>query len=339
MIDELNTKLGLSLDPKPNFSRGIDKDDIGQPPPGGFLVIGSSNTSRTADALRLAGQKVTHIKTTNWKPTPDGIISLTDHVREARRNCHHKAIVFHLLDNILYIGRRPDGTTAHSKRGEDGIYHVEGDLIVADKEAQYNLYKALKPVLTAAGSGPIIIITPLPRYVNQGCCSNSLYVTNRDKPEFNSDITHSLAEVRNNWRSFLFVDNLQRISIVNPQPIFDTLPDGNGWGPDDPVHPLPVIHSEMSNIIIRNTEYLINKNSRKEDAAGPVPGIWGGQARIGPEWSGIGTSWNGGSGGRGRGMGRGRPGGHRGFRGQSSYSATRYGDHEEGRDRRRSRFN
>ena len=40
MIDELNTKLGLSLDPKPNFSRGIDKEDIGQPPPGGYLVNG-----------------------------------------------------------------------------------------------------------------------------------------------------------------------------------------------------------------------------------------------------------------------------------------------------------
>ena len=198
MIDELNTKLGLSLDPKPNFSRGIDKEDIGQPPPGGYLVIGSSNASRTADALRQAGQRVTLIKTTNWKPTPAGIISLTDHVREAKKNCHHKAIVFHLLDNILYMGRKPDGTTAHSKRGEDGIYHVEGDLVVADKEAQYSLYKALKPVLTAARSGPIIIITPLPRYVNQGCCSSSHHVTNRNKPEFTTDITRSLTEVRNN---------------------------------------------------------------------------------------------------------------------------------------------
>ena len=117
MIDKLNTKLGLSLDPKPNFSRGIDKEDIGPPPPGGYLVIGSSNASRTADALRQAGQRVTLIKTTNWKPTPDGIISLTDHVREAKKNCHHKAIVFHLLDNILYMGRKPDGNTAHSKRG------------------------------------------------------------------------------------------------------------------------------------------------------------------------------------------------------------------------------
>ena len=105
----------------------------------------------------------------------------------------------------------------------------------------------------------IIIITPLPRYVNQGCCSSSHHVTNRDKPEFTSDITRSLAEVRNNWRSFLFVDNLRWISVGNPQPIFDNLPDGNGWGLDDPVHPLPAVHSELANIIIRNTDYLINK--------------------------------------------------------------------------------
>ena len=49
MIDELNSKLGLALDPKPSFSRGIDKDDAAQYPPGGYLVIGSSNASRTAN--------------------------------------------------------------------------------------------------------------------------------------------------------------------------------------------------------------------------------------------------------------------------------------------------
>ena len=103
------------------------------------------------------------------------------------------------------------------------------------------------------------------------------------------------------------MDNLQRVSIVNLQPIFDTLPDGNGWGLDDPVHPLPAVHSEMANIIIRNTDYLINKTSRKEDTAGHIPGDWGGQGRIGPEWSGAGSNWRGGSGGRGRGLVRGRP--------------------------------
>ena len=225
MIDELNSKLGLALDPKPSFSRGIDKDDAAQYPPGGYLVIGSSNASRTADALKQAGQGVTLIKTTNWKPTPAGIISLTDHVREAQKNANHKATVFHLLDNILYMGRKPDGTTAHSKRGEDGLYHIEGELVVADKEAQFTLYKALKPALTAAGSGPILVVTPIPRYVKQSCCTNSTHVTNRTKVDFYADLSRSLVQVRNNWRSFLFVDNLRRISVINPLPLFHNLPE------------------------------------------------------------------------------------------------------------------
>ena len=135
------------------------------------------------------------------------------------------------------------------------------------------------------------------------------------------------------------MDNLRRISVVNPQLIFNTLPDRNGLGPDDPVHPLPAVHSEMANIIIRTTDYLINKTSRRDDTAVDSPGDWGGQGRIGLEWSGIGSNWRGGSGGRGRGLGRGRPGGHRGFRGQPSYPATRYVDQEDVRDRRRPRFN
>ena len=89
------------------------------------------------------------------------------------------------------------------------------------------------------------------------------------------------------------MDNLRRISVVNPQLIFNTLPDSNGLGLDDPVHPLPAVHSEMANIIIRTTDYLINKTSRRDDTAVDSPGDWGGQGRIGLEWSGIGSNWRG----------------------------------------------
>ena len=193
--------------------------------------------------------------------------------REAQKNAHHKATVFHLLDNILYMGRKPDGTTAHSRRGEDGIYHVEGELVVGDKEAQFTLYKALKPALTAAGSGPILVITPIPRYVKQGCCPNATHVTNRSKVDFYTDLSRSPVEVRNNWRSFLFVDNLRRISVINPLPLFDNLPEAEGWGPDDPVHPLPPLHRELANLIIRNTDYLASKLTvivRREEEPDPA---------------------------------------------------------------------
>ena len=96
-------------------------------------------------------------------------------------------------------------------------------------------------------------MTPLPRYVLKGCCNNTLHVTNREKPGFNEELARNLAEVRNNWRSFLFVDNLRRVSVINPQPLFDNLPACDSWGPEDPVHPLPAVHKELANLIIRNT--------------------------------------------------------------------------------------
>ena len=341
MIDELNSKLGLALDPKPTFSRGIDKEDAAQYPPGGYLVIGSSNASRTADALKQAGQGVTLIKTTNWKPTPAGIIALTDHVREAQKNANHKATVFHLLDNILYMGRKPDGTTCHSKRGEDGTYHLEGELVVADKEAQFTLYKALKPALTAAGNGPILVVTPIPRYVKKSCCSNSTHVTNRTKADFYSDLSRSLTEVRNNWRTFLFVDNLRRISVINPLPLFDNLPEEEGWGPDDPVHPLPPVHRELANLIIRNTDYLANKTASSGDRSGAGPGMDVSQRRPGREWTGIGGGWRPAYSGSGRGHWEGRLGtyrGSRGHRGHRGHPVTRYHEEEEAGQRRRQSF-
>ena len=338
MIDELNSKLGLALDPKPSFSRGIDKYDAAQYPPGGYLVIGSSNASRTADALKQAGQGVTLIKTTNWKPTPAGIISITDHVREAQKNANHKATVFHLLDNILYMGRKPDGTTAHSKRMEDGMYHIEGELVVADKEAQFTLYKALKPALTAAGSGPILVVTPLPRYVKKGCCTDNTHVTNRTKADFYSDLSRSLTEVRNNWRTFLFVDNLRRISVINPLPLFDNLPEDEGWGPDDPVHPLPPVHRELANLIIRNAEYLASKPATGGERSGAGSSLGTIQRRPGREWTGTGGGWRPANPGRGRGHWDSRPGSYRSSRGHRSHHGTRCHDEDEEGERRRPRF-
>ena len=57
----------------------------------------------------------------------------------------------------------------HSKRDQKGVYHVEGDLILAAKESQLSIYHLLKPIFMAAGSKPFLLITPFPRYMLQAC--------------------------------------------------------------------------------------------------------------------------------------------------------------------------
>ena len=163
-------------------------------------------------------------------------------------------------------------------------------------------------------------------------------MTNRTKVDFYTDLSRSLIEVRNNWRSFLFVDNLRRISVINPLPLFDNLPEEEGWGPDDPVHPLPPLHRELANLIIRNTDYLASKPNISGERGGTGSGMEASQRRPGREWTGTGGGWRPADSRRGRSHWEGRLGNYRGSRGHHGHPVTRYHDETEEGERRRPRF-
>ena len=271
VLAELNSKLGFDLDPQPNFSRQLDPSTAAQPNMrGGFLIIGSSHATRTTTALREEGNFVNNIKLTNWKAKNDAVLALTDHVKEAIRVGRTSATIFQLYDSLLYLGMLPDGTTAHPMRDRSGKYHVVGDLVVAGKEAQHNIYKTMRPALLAASGGPIIIITPMPRYITHGCCEDESHLTNRASSEFSADILRHLAETRTNFRSFAFNDNVRNISVINPALLFDSIQTSEGWDGSDPIHPMPSIYRELAKLINRNMAYLQGKNSNtsREDDRG-----------------------------------------------------------------------
>ena len=316
LLEELNSKMGMEVDCSPNFSRSLDPSDNKVPGQGGgFLMVGNSNAARTAAALREEGCYVNMVRTTNWQPTRDGSTALADHVREAVWVGQTGATVFQILDNLLYMGRLPDGTISHAKRDNDRKFHVIGDLVIAGKEAQYNLYKALRPALTAAGSGPIIIITPMQRYISNGCCDDSTHVTNRTNPDFVQELDKSLADTRANMRSFVFTDNLRRVSVVNPAPLFDGLSPTECWDQADPIHPLPVVLRELAKLVVKNTGYLNGKmvdDARYSRSSEEAPA-----SKRGRDW--------GGGGARGRGYGgRGGGGGPSSFGGGGRVPHNRY---------------
>ena len=195
---------------------------------------------------------------------------------------------------LFYLGMLPDGTTSRPVRDNNGRYHVVGELVVAGKEAQYSIYKALKPVLLAVAGGPIILVTPLPRFITHGCCEDETHLTNRSSPDFATDQQRHLAETRTNLRSFLFSDNIRSVSVINPAPLFDGVPVTESWDGNDPIHPRASIYRELAKLVNRNTAYLQGKKpeasayedrrDRRED--GPP-------AKRGRDWS------SGGAGGRG----------------------------------------
>ena len=159
----------------------------------------------------------------------------------------------------------------------------------------------MNPALLAAASGPIIFVTPMPRYIFHGCCDDPTNLSNRGNPDFASDLQAGLAEARVNLRSFAFSDNIHKISVIDPAPLFDNIADC--WDGSDPVHPTAAIYRELAKLINRNAAYLLGKqseSSRNEDRED------GGPPAKRREWdSNSSSSWGGWSGPRGGGGQRG----------------------------------
>ena len=117
----------------------------------------------------------------------------------------------------------------------------------------------MKPALLAAAGGPIIFVTLMPRYITHCCCDDPAHLTNRGNPDFAADLQASLAEARANLRSFAFSDNIRKISVIDPAPLFDNLADC--WDGKDPVHPTAAIYMELAKLINRNAAFLLGKQS------------------------------------------------------------------------------
>ena len=104
-----------------------------------ILVVGGSNWARLASALEGTGITIGQVTTTNWKPSKESVEILAGHVKTSVEGERPLAIVFQMLDNLLYMGRKIDGTTKQAAKDKKGQFHIEGDLVLAPKEVQLNL--------------------------------------------------------------------------------------------------------------------------------------------------------------------------------------------------------
>ena len=240
-------------------------------------------------------------------------------VAENVRTDKPDAIVFQLLDNILYQGRCLDGSTLLQSKDGDGRFHVEGELILAPKTSQLNIFNMLKPVMAAGGEVPFIFITPMPRYVSGTSCDSEEHLTNRSEPGFVNNLLDGLEDVRRNFRSFLFNDNIRRAGVINPCPLIEGMEEEEVWGTDDPIHPKTVFYTKLAKLTIEQVERVIGKRRSEDDDH---------SSRTGREWSNFTADREGGSGGGGSwrgGGGRGRGGSGRVYGGSRPYGGGRSG--------------
>ena len=223
-----------------------------------ILVVGASNSARLATALEGLGITIGRVTTTNWKPSKESVEILAAHVKSSVEGEKPAAVVFNMHDNLLYMGRSIDGTTKQAFKDKKGHFHVEGELVLAPKDVQLNLYRLMKPILEAAGQKPFIIITPMRRYAINPCCANQDHVTNISSESYEEKMVNDLEEVRTNMRSWLFSDNIRRAVVLDPAQLMNKMGSRICWG-DDPVHPLPVVYEELAKLVLSSKDKLMDK--------------------------------------------------------------------------------
>ncbi len=74
----------------------------------------------------------------------------------------------------------------------NGEFHVEGDLLLTSKERLYMFFKNTLPLLRLLEGLKVIFLTPLPRYLLEGCCDADDHAPNRYEERFEASLGKDL---------------------------------------------------------------------------------------------------------------------------------------------------
>jgi hypothetical protein len=108
-------------------------------------VIGSSHAANLSRALESGGTKTEYMTARGWKLSAENVMTAADSLTGLE--IAPDLIVIQALDNNSFFAAGEDGTLSLPKKGQDGHYHVPGELRVASKDQVTSILKTVRPLL------------------------------------------------------------------------------------------------------------------------------------------------------------------------------------------------
>ena len=221
--------------------RGAAKD-------GAFLIIGSSNAGRLEEALQRKGVSTGHILSKNWRAPKTNVADMANQIQEELLVREYTAVVFQLLDNNMFFALCEDSSRIPA-RGLDGKFHVDGALVLADKDNQYAILKLCELLWSATKDKHVVVVGPLPHFISNGCCADSEHVSNRTDLDYYVRMKEDLSKCCGNIKDFLFTSAHRNCRVMDPTKNMAGLAAAEIWG-SDPVHPKPEIYDKLAEGVI-----------------------------------------------------------------------------------------
>ena len=205
LIAELNGKFDVNLDRNFYTGRNVgDSQDQNAPntTEDSFIIVGSSDAFCLAAALNSLGEQVTCLASPFWRLNAENVAITAISLKEAVSLNTSATVIFQMLDSSVYFSSSEEGEIVLPKWGEDGRFHVVGELVLADWQAFKKIFATALPLLRAGGKNKNLILSPLPRYINSKCCTVSSHITNYGGKTFATTMGKQLVEIHD-WLSWL----------------------------------------------------------------------------------------------------------------------------------------
>jgi hypothetical protein len=148
------------------------------------------------------------------------------------------------LDESYLMARYQEVYTLPATKGPDGHYHVHGELVVANKEAQIKLLALMDPIWEATAGIKTIVVGPAVRYLTAGCCGDPDHMPNRNSDNFEARLKSDLVVAKNALKDHLIKAGHSHCRVLDPAMDMLNKDKKDIWG-DDPTMPKGKIFDSM----------------------------------------------------------------------------------------------
>ena len=228
IINDLGEKQAMVLSTDICVSRAVQ--DTSTPVASGMMIVGSSKATRLASALEEAGHKVSAVTSANWRAIKSSVERLSQNMREKIQEVNPESVVLFLMDNSIFYSRWDGGSMVPARKGNDGHYHVDSELVITPKETQINVFNLISELLETAKGRRRVVVMPMLRYVSDSCCEDSEHVSNRGEAGFVAKLKEELEALKQNFRDFLFLKGFRDTIVFDPSISTRNMASSEIWG-------------------------------------------------------------------------------------------------------------
>jgi hypothetical protein len=108
---------------------------------------------------------LTTVTCPGWRILRGSVEKMRELVEAEIQKHNPGCVIFQLMDNSVFFARAEDGSLVPARKGTEGVYHVDGDLVVAHKDTLCSLFRLLTPLFELVKGRKRVVVLPLPRYV------------------------------------------------------------------------------------------------------------------------------------------------------------------------------